>query len=305
MGKTRSRYRYHLILGDGHRSQFNLALQFGATALALKAIFHDTKIYEDLAGLWQLPLRGSWVGTLQQLNVLASPGRPIRVHPLVVKTQRIYLEGAKRFHEALDAPPDWIARTLLHWEVTLDAMERMDRAWLSARLDAFAKYAFYTEVLRDRGFSWEDLPNHKRLFYELALMDHSYHELGNDRSMFLRMERSGVLAHRIGASLPPGGEADPYVPEVKTRARARARFIKKHGDDDNLSIDWACVYHTVDKKFRRLDQPFAKSFGVWERNERDKGSVLRRIRETARQLTEEAEREIERRGERREQRAPF
>ncbi len=140
MGPRPKGRRLHLILGDGHRSQFNLALQFGATALALKAIQSDPKLGAQLGDV-TLRRRGeSWVGTLQRLNKLASPGEPPRVDPAVVEVQRIYLDAARRTVDAMSDPQDWMPRILEDWQLTLDAYERSDRRWLAPRLDAYTKY---------------------------------------------------------------------------------------------------------------------------------------------------------------------
>lgn|GEM_PF-3615495 len=49
MGPKPNCFRYHQILGDGHRNHFNLALQFWATALALKAAIYDKKLPAEIA----------------------------------------------------------------------------------------------------------------------------------------------------------------------------------------------------------------------------------------------------------------
>ena len=48
VGPDVRRWRYHLICGDGHRSHFNLALQFGCTLAALKAVFFNPRLPERL-----------------------------------------------------------------------------------------------------------------------------------------------------------------------------------------------------------------------------------------------------------------
>ncbi len=128
MGPRPKGRRLHLILGDGHRSQFNLALQFGATSLALKAIQSDPELAAQL-GKVTLQRRGeNWVRTLQRLNKLANPGEPPRVDPSVVEVQRIYLDAARRWVASMSDPQDWMAQILEDWELTLDAYERSDRS---------------------------------------------------------------------------------------------------------------------------------------------------------------------------------
>ena len=264
MGPSPDSYRYHLILGDGHRSHFNLAVQFGATALAIKAILFDSQLRREI-GVFRREFGDDWVGALQRLNVLAKPGEELRIDPLITKTQRLYLEGARRYAASLDDPPDWISRSLDDWEATLAAYQRLDRPWLSARLDTFAKYEFYSAVLSEAGCTWQNLPQRKSMFDELALLDHSYHEFCSQQSVFNRLEEAGVLHHRVCEPIAPGEEPDPHVPETTTRARARARFIRDNQNRDELVVDWSWIHDKRQNRRCHLYDPFASKMGPWER----------------------------------------
>ena len=61
---------------------------------------------------------------------------------------------------------------------------------------------------------------------ELTLLDHDYHAISEPGSIFDRLEASGTLNHRVGPKVGPGEEPEPYVPDVATRAKPRARFIR-------------------------------------------------------------------------------
>jgi hypothetical protein len=275
MGQAPTRFRYHLILGDGHRSQFNLALQFGATALALKAVFHDRALRQELAGSPAFR-SGNWVELLQRFNLLQQAGGELRIDPIVIETQQVYLNAATRYVESLEAVPSWAPETLRDWEATLRAWERLDRAWLAARLDTFAKYEFYASVLQEQGMRWSDLPGRAPLFAELALLDHSYHNFCDRQSVFSLLEQEGLLNHRVGPRIAPGEEVDPYVPESASRARARARFIREHSGDSRYLMDWSHVYDQVDHRVASLDHPFAQEFDDWSSpvHRSDAGSPL-------------------------------
>lgn len=262
MGHCPRRYRYHLILGDGHRSHFNLALQLGATALAVKAVTFDAQLREQLVSL-RHEFSPDWIATLREVNVLCRGGRPLQIQPLVLRTQRLYLQAARRVAAAMEAPPAWIQRTLADWQRTLLAYEHLDRTWLARHLDAFAKYDFYSAVLADRGCSWAGLRRQTALFRELALLDQSYHELCRDDSVFSQLETAGMLDHRVGSRLEPGQEPEPYVPEVATRARTRARFIRDHRHSSDLELDWSCIHDRRQLRYIRLDDPFAEALGEW------------------------------------------
>lgn len=262
MGASPSRFRYHGILGDGHRSQFNLALQFGATALALKAIVFDHQLPDELARIGAFA-DGDWLGALQRFNVLQPAAGALQIDPTVVQVQRVYLDAAHRYVDRLAEIPVWVPQLLQDWDATLSACAHMDRAWLSARLDAFAKYEFYSAVLAAEGTSWRDLPRCPQRFPELALLDHSYHNFGETQSVFTMLEQDGLLQHRVGPCIPPGEEPDPFVPETHTRAAARARFIRDHDRHDQYVIDWSCVYDRNSRLMARLEQPFATAYGEW------------------------------------------
>ena len=260
MGPRPKGRRLHLILGDGHRSQFNLALQFGATSLALKAIQSDPELAAQL-GKVKLQRRGeSWVGTLQRLNKLARPGKPPRVDPSVVEVQRIYLDAARRWVASISDPQDWMAQILEDWELTLDAYERADRSWLAPRLDAFTKYELYSAYLEDRGSSWAELVDDIEALSTLGLLDHDYHSISEPVSAFSDLEQRGLLSQRAGDRIEPGSEEEPYVPAVGTRGRARARFIKEHSGRSDLIMSWDRVFELPNERVRTLFDPFAEAY---------------------------------------------
>lgn len=263
MGAQPKRFRYHLILGDGHRSHFNLALQFGATALAIKAILFDPELHVEIERL-RGDFPDDWIKALKTLNVLAKPGQQLRVDPLVLKTQRLYLEAAKRYAASLAETLPWVSRILRDWEDTLSAYAVMDRAWLAARLDAFTKYEFYSAVLGESGSSWEKLPGNEQQFCELALLDHSYHEFCNPQSVFNRLDSAGLLQHRVGHEVLPGEERNPFVPETQTRARARASFIRENQDRKDLVVDWSWIHDRTRNLYCLLEDPFSQEFGGWQ-----------------------------------------
>jgi len=263
MGPEPARFRYHQILGDGHRSHFNLALQLGATALALKAILFDRELAAHLAGVRAKLGSASALELLRRFNLLAEPGEAPRADPLAMEVQQVYLEGARRWAATLTAPPSWIARSLADWQDTLDALRRADRAWLSARLDAFAKYELFTIFLAERRLAWRDLSGQKEHFAALALLDHSYHEFASDESVFRWLEQAGALRHRVGPSIAPGHEPEPFVPETTTRARTRARFIRHNAATEGLSVDWSCVVDVANRRRCDLYDPFATEYGPW------------------------------------------
>jgi hypothetical protein len=260
MGPHPKQRRLHLILGDGHRSQFNLALQFGATALALKAIQSDAGLQAEIGRVRVRRGGENWVGALQRLNKLASPGEPPRVDPSVIEVQRIYLEAARRSVACMRDPQDWMPRILEDWEGTLDAYQRADRAWLAPRLDAFTKYELYSNYLEARGLSWGELVDNAEALSALGLLDHDYHSISEPVSAFTDLERRGLLKQRVVEPIAPGGEEEAYVPNVRTRARARARFIREHAERSDLVMCWDRVFEVGGERVRTLFDPYAEAY---------------------------------------------
>lgn len=259
-------FRYHLILGDGHRSHYNTSLQFGSTMLAL-CVCSDTQLQRELATLPEFR-DPQWLALLNQCNVLRQPDGDLAIDSLVITTQRLYWQAASRFVETHDCP-EWTHRTLTDWEQTLDAFERCDRTWLT-RLDAFAKYEFYSAVLEQQGLDWADLSAQPTAYFsELALLDHSYHNFCDPDSVFSLLERDGVLLHRDAAATPPGQEREPFIPAVETRAKTRARFIKEHQGQLRYVVDWSVVKDREERRVAGLRSPFADEFGPWDSGQRE------------------------------------
>ena len=308
-GRQRRLYRYHGLLADGHRSQFNLALLVGATALTLRTIETDgARLGARLDELDAIRPEPDWMERLHAYNRLAARGGPPAVHPDVLAIQRVYLEAAQRTAGRLDGPPAWVPRLLEDWAATLDAYEEDDRDWLAARLDAYIKYELYGAVLAAGGHGWEDMRRTNRgLFRRLALLDQDYHSIAFEGSPFDQLERRGALRHRVGERVSPGGERDPWIPDTLTRAAARARFLRDHSDgwraDDGhataFCVDWASIRDRAGSRMASLDDPFATDVGPWKSFEeaidleralhrRARRAAMERFSDRARELAERA-----------------
>lgn len=276
MGQRPKQFRYHGILGDGHRSGYNLSLQAGATALALKAIFYDRKLRKELHKL-KFPEPQSWVTRLKLFNRLSVGGSDICVNPLVLQTQHVYLAAAHRYAELLGSSrPAWIDRSLAQWEETLRHLAEPNVEWLAQRLDAFIKYAFYSMILEDNKISWRELPQRAGMFNELALLDHRYHEFTSEKSWFSVLDRNGHLQQRVCEAVEPGEEAEPFIPPVQTRARARAKLIREKAGTKTMVVDWAWVNDMTTGQPLMLDDPFAQEFRPREVNAGDRPATSRR-----------------------------
>lgn len=256
-------YRYHVITGDAHRSHVNLALVLASTVLAYKAICHDRRLHER-ARRWLAPRTAwGWIRAMRALNVLSSRGRPPRVSPRAIAVQRVYLDGARRWADSLPEPPAWVPRALALWARTLDAFEGDDREWLDSRLDAFIHHRIASKFLEASGRRWEDVPGDRDLACRLVLLAHDLQRVASPEALFPRLEAAGLVDHRVEPRLEPGGEEVPFVPRTRTRAEARARFIRHHSPSRRYRVDWACVVDHVEERLRDLRDPFAGEFGEW------------------------------------------
>lgn len=259
-------FRYHLIVGDGHRSQFNLALQTGATALVLRVLETDADFGAELRALCVrlgLPLRGGWLATMAAFNHLAAADEPARVHPAVLEVQAFHLDAARRWARNATTPPPWVARCLQDWHDTLAAMARGDDDWLAARLDSYAKHRLLGAVLAARGLTWSELRSDPKRFGALTLVEHSFHDLVDPQGAFQCLDDAGALCHRVGEPAVAGSEPEPFVPAVNTRARARARFLVQNRGTSGLLMDWSQVVDRQGKRCRALTDPFATEYGEW------------------------------------------
>jgi hypothetical protein len=267
MGPRPTWRRLHLISGDAHRSQYNLVLMLGATALVLKVVQSDRRLPERVARLGVRGPNEPWVGVLQRLNQLCGPGEEPRVHRDALAVQHLYLEAAEEYctgQAAQEGLPAWTELVLAAWRRTLEALAQDERDWLGRRLDAWIKRDYLEAVLLGEGWDWRSLPGHKQRCSLLALHDHGYHAIGDERSVFDRLEEAGELEHRLVPRLPAGTEPEPFVPAVGTRARARARFLKEHAGEKELLMDWEQVLDRKRARIKRLHDPFAQAYGEWE-----------------------------------------
>ena len=254
-------YRYHTVMDDGNRSHYSQALHFGTTLLVLHALTGTPHAPQPLPVSPSLRKKRSfWVRAARRFNVLAEPELFPTVHPLVLQIQRLYWELTRRYVDSLIDVPQWVDRLLEDWSTTLDAMELDDQDWLATHLDPWIKYRLWSQLLADTGSSWQEVVGNRRLASWLTLLDQQYHEFCNDDSPFTLLEKAGLLRHRVTPVIQPGSEAEPFVPQLGTRATARACFIKEHNDARHLEANWASIIDTSERQRWSLDDPFADKF---------------------------------------------
>jgi hypothetical protein len=271
VGNRRGLYRCHLILGEGHRSQFSMAMHLGTTALALRAV-------EALPGR-VLPIPRHlgqdqsrfWLAAGRQFNRLADADGVVCFQPLVLDIQQFYLDLAADFVAMLTDPPEWLARLLADWTETINRLRLRDEDWLAARLDPWIKHRLFSTWLAERGAQWAAVRSRPDLLDGLAVLDQDYHTFTGPATLFDRLEQTGLVDHQTGPRIEPGDEPEPFVPNLATRAKARARFIVTNSGNADLLMDWPAVLDRAGGRCRWLDDPFATEFGPWESPRNDRG----------------------------------
>ena len=252
-------HRLHLILGDGHRSQFSLALKLGTTALVAWLLEVSPNAIASLPGT-PSPGRGRrafWMQAAREFNRLARPGEPLRADPMALRVQRVYLDTCCHLVERGQNVPAWVPQLLSDWEITLGALASHDEDWLGRHLDPWIKHNLFTEYLRQAGADWSSLAQNSRLFNELALLNQDYHSLGHD-TVFQRSEAAGLLDHRVAEPIPPGSEPVPFVPQTTTRATGRSQFLKDHATERGWCLDWMQARHIPSGRCVSFDPPIVE-----------------------------------------------
>jgi hypothetical protein len=258
-GADSGRYRCHLILGDRHRSHFSIALQLGATNLVLRAV---EELPHRIQPLWKVGMDQSrfWLEAARRFNLLARGGRIPEVDPLALDIQRFYLDLAAEFVDGMTDRPNWAERLLADWCAGLCRLRDGDQSWLAVPLDPWIKRRLLTAWLKDRGIGWDGIRPQPDLLNRLALLDQAYHRFTTPANLFDWLEAAGLLEHRVGPLTAPGAEAEPFVPDVLTRAKARARFIRDHAGAREWTMDWPGAVNRTTGQVRLLIDPFATHY---------------------------------------------
>jgi hypothetical protein len=204
------------------------------------------------------------LATVREFNRLAGADGQLHVHPLVLDVQKFDRDLAGDFVAMLSDPPEWSSRLLADWSETLCRIRGRDEDWLAARLDPWIKHRLFAAWLVERGSEWTKIRSRPDLLDGLAILEQDYHTFTGPAPLFDRLEQTGLIDHRTGPRLEPGDEPEPFVPDLATRAKARARFVVANSGNADLLMDWAAAKDRAGGRCRWLDDPFATEFGSWE-----------------------------------------
>jgi proteasome accessory factor A len=276
--------RLHILCGDSLCSETSQWLMVATTALVVAMADAGTGPGEGVR--LAAPLRAL-------RTIVRDPSCRAKVRLAngdrltAVGIQRHYLaEAEARARESF--MPAWTKRVLPRWRETLDRLEQAPDE-LSRTLDWAIKLALFREHVRRRGMQWtllrawtsvltrvekgqdagrekltptllkkgyrpRDLDRVRALRDELFEIDTRFGQLG-DRGVFTRLDRAGVLEHR----LTTGSEIERAMryPPADTRARLRGETIRKLGNANSRSrCGWEAFWDLDRKRALDLSHPF-------------------------------------------------
>ncbi len=215
--------RLHVIVGDSNMSEYTTFVKVGAAAIMLRMLEDPQVVLRDMT--LENPIRAireiSHDMTCRRRVRLAN-GREVSA----LDIQREYLDRALRYADTKGLPP-LEQRALEMWEHCITTIEN-DPLKLDREVDWVIKYKLI-EAFRAK----HDLPlGHARV----QLVDLQYHDISQDRSLFYKMQRHG-LVERLCTDADIEAAVD--TPPQTTRARLRGEFIKRAKERKrDYTVDW-------------------------------------------------------------------
>lgn len=214
--------RLHVIAGDSNMSEYATYVKMGATVVLLQML-EDEVVFRDLT--LENPIRA-----IRKISHDISCRRRIRLangrELSALDIQWEYLERAMRYSRISGVAPE-IERAISMWEHLLTGLEK-DPLTLHREVDWVTKYH-----LMERYRLRHDLPLSSP---RLALIDLNYHDVNQERGLFYKMQRAG-LVDRI---VTDDAIAEAMLkPPATTRARLRGEFIKAaKAKRRDFTVDW-------------------------------------------------------------------
>lgn len=214
--------RLHVIAGDSNMSEYVTYTKMGAT-VALLQMLEDEVVFRDLT--LENPIRAireiSHDVTCRR-KVRLSNGRELSA----LDIQWEYLERVMRYTRSSGVSPE-VERAVAMWEHLLTGLEK-DPLTLHREVDWVAKYH-----LIERYKQRHDLPLSSA---KLALIDLNYHDVNQERGLFYKLERAGLVDKLVSDEDVTRAMIDP---PATTRARLRGDFIKAaKAKRRDFTVDW-------------------------------------------------------------------
>ncbi len=229
----RARYRrLHLIVGDANMCEYATALKVGTTRLVLELIERDAAptldVEQPVAAIKALSRDPDLKTTVRVNQGTALTGLEI---------QEQYLSQAQKALKGADPETDWV---LKEWEETLESL-RSDRGRLVGKLDWVTKLWLLETFAREERLGWDDP--------WLASLDLEYHNVNQDRGLYLGLEAEGKTwrlsgDHEVEAALAAGPE--------DTRGGLRGLCVRRFPEQVK-SVQWERIQFTGGWRARTLD----------------------------------------------------
>jgi proteasome accessory factor A len=214
--------RLHVIAGDSNMSEYATFAKIGST-VALLQMLEDEVVFRDLT--LENPIRAireiSHDMTCRRTVKLAN-GRELSA----LDIQWEYLERVLRYTRTTGVSPE-VEKAVAMWEHLLTGLEK-DPMTLNREVDWVAKYH-----LIDRYQARHKLPLSSA---RLALIDLNYHDVNQDRGLFYKLERAGLVERMVTDEAISQAMIEP---PATTRARLRGAFIRAAKEKRrDFTVDW-------------------------------------------------------------------
>jgi proteasome accessory factor A len=215
--------RLHVIVGDSNMSEYTTFVKVGSAAIMLRMLEDPQVVLRDMT------LENS-IRAIREISHDITCRRRVRLvngrEVSALDIQREYLDRALRYADTKGLPP-LEQKALEMWEHCITTIEN-DPLKLDREVDWVIKHNLI-EAYRAR----HDLPlGHA----QVQLLDLQYHDISQDRGVFYKMQRAGVVERMCNDA---DIDAAIDTPPQTTRARLRGEFIKKAKERKrDYTVDW-------------------------------------------------------------------
>ena len=215
--------RLHVIVGDSNMSEYTTFVKVGSAAIMLRMLEDPQVVLRDMT------LENS-IRAIREISHDMTCRRKVRLsngrEVSALDIQREYLDRALRYADSKGLPP-LEAKALEMWEHCISTIEN-DPLKLEREVDWVIKYKLIEayRAKHDIGLGHA----------KVQLLDLQYHDISQDRGVFYRLQRGGVV-ERICTDEDIDAAVD--TPPQTTRARLRGEFIKKAKERKrDYTVDW-------------------------------------------------------------------
>ncbi len=215
--------RLHVIVGDSSMSEYTTFLKIGATTILLRMLEDPGVVLRDLT--LENPIRA-----IREISSDMTCRRTVRLangrELSALDIQAEYLSRALRYAERNELT-DLEKQALGMWEHCMTTLEN-DPLKLDREVDWVIKYKLLQQYQDRHDLELGDP--------RLALMDLQYHDINQERGLFYKMQRRG-LVERICTDEEILEAVDK--PPQTTRARLRGEFIRNaKARKRDYTVDW-------------------------------------------------------------------